>query len=182
MRLYTKTGDKGTTGIVGGKRVDKDDLIIQTVGELDELNCLMGSALDQELDEAASLFLIKVQSAVFDAGAEVSSLGTITGSYQNLIAEMEAGIDLMSEQLPVMKNFILPGGCGAAAALHLARSVSRRAERTLTSMNRAHPLSPELIIFINRLSDWLFAAARFENFRRGVSDVPWVKSTVQEHS
>lgn len=176
MRLYTKTGDKGMTGIVGGERVSKNDLIIQSVGDLDELNCTLGMGLTQDLDEKSASFLIRVQSAVFDAGAEVSSLGTIPGDYQNLVSAMEAGIDEMSDLMPVMRNFILPGGCAASASLHLARAVCRRAERTLTTMNQAHPLSPELIIFVNRLSDWLFVAARFENHRRGTEDIPWVKS------
>lgn len=176
MRLYTKTGDKGTTGIVGGQRVGKNDLIIQTVGELDELNCTLGMALTQDLDEKSSALLIHVQSAVFDAGAEVSSLGTIPGDYQKLIADLESGIDSMSDQLPVMRNFILPGGCAASASLHLARAVCRRAERSLTEMNQGHSLTPELMAFINRLSDWLFASARYENYRRGKEDIPWVKS------
>lgn len=180
MRLYTKTGDKGMTGIVGGDRVSKNDLIIQTVGDLDELNCTLGMALTCELDEKSASFLLRVQSAVFDAGAEVSSLGSIPGDYQKLISDMEASIDAMSDSLPVMRNFILPGGCRESAALHLARAVCRRAERTLTTMNQSHPLTPELIIFVNRLSDWLFAAARFENFRRGADDVAWMKSAPAE--
>lgn len=176
MKLYTKTGDKGTTGIVGGDRVSKNDLIIHTVGDLDELNCTLGMALTHELDAKTADFLTKVQSAIFDAGSEVSSLGSMSGDYQNLVSEMEASIDAMSDALPIMRNFILPGGCGAAAGLHLARAVCRRAERTLTTMHLAHALSAELMIFVNRLSDWLFAAARFENFRRGQEDIAWTRS------
>lgn len=179
MRLYTKTGDKGTTGIVGGERVSKNDLIIQVVGDLDELNCTFGLALLNDLDEATREVLVKLQSAVFDAGAEVSSLGTIPGNYQNLVAELESSIDAMTEALPVMKNFILPGGCPASASLHLARAVCRRAERSLVGLHGVHPMSSELMAFLNRLSDWLFASARFENHRRGLPDVPWIKGQVK---
>lgn len=175
MKLYTKTGDKGATGMIGGSRVPKHSLPIIVVGNLDELNCQLGLCACLDLAESTRTLLIQVQSSVFDAGAEASAQGSMPGSYSALIAGLEEDIDRLSSDLPEMRNFILPGGCQESACLHIARAVCRRAERSLAEMHEGSPFQSEILPFVNRLSDWLFVAARWENHRRGLADVPWIK-------
>lgn len=177
MRIYTKTGDKGDTGMIGGSRVAKHSLPIVVVGDLDELNCHLGLCACLDLEGSTKALLIQVQSSVFDAGAEASAQGGLPGSYGALIGGLETDIDRISSELPEMKSFILPGGCQESARLHVARAVCRRAERSLVEMHQGSPFQSEILCFINRLSDWLFIAARWENHRRGLTDVPWTKTT-----
>lgn len=175
MRIYTKTGDSGTTGLVGGTRVSKSDRRIAAIGDVDELNALIGVARSHgsEMDVA----LERVQNWLFDLGAELAT--PADGKFKNEIISdehahwLESSIDEMNEDLSPLKNFILPGGTPIAAALHHSRTVCRRAERSVIAFGEARP---ELIRFLNRLSDWLFVAARFENRTRG--DVLWSKSEI----
>lgn len=176
MKLYTRTGDTGQTGTLGGPRVSKADPLIAAVGDLDELNCQVGWARTMDLDPSTEALLARAQAAIFDAGAEASSKGAYPGSFDGIVESLEEDMDRQAASLPPLKNFILPGGAPQAAALHLCRAACRRAERSVVALNAETELSPGLLKLVNRLSDWLFSAARWENHRAGLPDVPWVKS------
>mgnify|MGYP001574001722 FL=1 len=194
MKIYTKTGDKGETGLLGGKRVDKNCLEIQLIGEVDELNASLGAALvslrgekrrgnlrvgtTTHRDCLASLAMTiqNIQRDLFKIGAEVASLQTpLSESVEKInssrVAETEKMIDEFWSELPELKNFILPGGSEAGAHLHLARTICRRLERELVAFGKTVPLRPELYIYLNRLSDFLFAAARWVNFKAGEEEI-----------
>ena len=178
MKIYTKKGDEGQTGLFGGDRVPKDDLRIRTYGTYDELNSVLGWVV-VELSGASILRerLVRVQGELFQMGAE---LATPRGKkvltpllVESHIEQMEKEIDEMEQKLAPLKNFILPGGSRPAALLHLSRTVSRRAERELVTLHRAEPQRSEVLQYANRLSDYLFVAARFANFEQKVEDIPW---------
>ena len=158
-KIYTRTGDDGTTGLADGTRVPKDDILIVALGEFDELNCLIGMILVQDLNSASRDFLRNVQNDLFDAGAELSLPGH-TAILDAHVTELEHIIDTLNEPIPPLKEFILPGGGAAATACHVARASCRRAERTLVQLNRYKPLNAALLRYINRLSDALFVLAR----------------------
>lgn len=179
MKIYTKQGDAGETGLYGGARVPKDDLRIRAYGTLDELNAALGLVLaEKRLDASLRPKLTRLQGALFQLGAELSTPRgrklSVDGIGDAETAELEREIDAMEAELEPLKNFILPGGGPAAAALHLARTVSRRAEREAVSLNRAEPLRAEVMRFLNRLSDYFFVCARYANHKSGIADVPWV--------
>ncbi|MCA9149227.1 MAG: cob(I)yrinic acid a,c-diamide adenosyltransferase [Planctomycetales bacterium] len=176
MKIYTKQGDAGETGLYGGSRVAKDDIRIEAYGTLDELSACLGQAraagLDAELDE----LLQTVQCHLFVIGAQLASplAGGPAGNLPDSAAhELEAAIDRWENELSPLKNFILPGGTTAAAALHLARVVCRRAERRVVTLDRRDAVAPATIPYLNRLGDALFVAARVVNSRAQVADVPW---------
>jgi cob(I)alamin adenosyltransferase len=180
MKIYTKGGDAGETGLYGGSRIPKDHQRLHTYGTLDELNAALGLAL-AETDLSAQLRarLLRVQNELFQIGAE---LATPAGKSSGLavveetqVTELELEIDEMEAKLQPLKNFILPGGSRSSALLHLARTVSRRGERELITLHRAEPLRPALLKYVNRLSDYLFVCARFANFENKVPDTAWVK-------
>ncbi len=181
MRIYTKTGDQGDTGLFGGPRVPKDDHRIEAYGTVDELNSLLGVARAEALPADVDALLARIQSELFSLGAELATpnpaaLGTaLVGPGHS--AALERAIDQYEAQLEPLKLFILPAGTRAAALLHLARTVCRRAERRLVTLRTAaaEPVSGELIIYLNRLSDLLFVLAREVNRRAGLADVPWQK-------
>lgn len=170
MKIYTKTGDAGDTSLFGGTRVPKDDPRIAAYGTVDELNAFIGLAratwTSSQLDEQ----LGRIQSDLFDVGAHLASPGTsrFAGVDPARIAELEQAIDAMESELAPLRNFILPGGCAAAAQLHVARTICRRAERLVVALH-----DQSSIAYLNRLSDFLFVAARFANLKHGVDDVPW---------
>lgn len=177
MKIYTKTGDDGTTGLFGGARVSKGDAIVEAYGTVDELNAVIGIARATGLDPFADQVLARVQSDLFTLGAEVACVpGEEHKLKMDLIeqadgARLEQAIDQAEKDLPPLKNFVLPGGSPQAAALHLARTVARRAERVLIRVppdERA-----EVLIYLNRLSDLLFVLARRANKLAGVEDTPW---------
>ena len=182
LKIYTKTGDTGETGLIGGKRVDKCCLEMRVIGEVDELNAALGVAIvfltchSERSEESLSGFLQSIQRDLFKIGAELASLQTnLSGSIEKIgddrVVEMEKMIDEFWAELPELKNFILPGGSEAGAHLHLARVICRRAERELVAFGKAVPLRPELYIYLNRLSDFLFAAARWVNFKAGEEEI-----------
>ena len=178
MRIYTRTGDTGETGLLGGSRVSKSDARIEAVGTMDELNATLGWVLATGPQHPLVVARLGVlQNLLFDLGAEVAADESVSGQFAVSQAEdsqvLEREMDAMNEHLGPLKNFILPGGTPAAAALHVARTVCRRAERVLVSLDRSHPQRPETIRVLNRLSDWLFVAARLENAVSQVSDVLW---------
>jgi cob(I)alamin adenosyltransferase len=180
MKIYTKTGDAGETALFGGARVSKASLRVDAYGVVDELNSVLGlvrtEPFDQELDE----LLGQVQSQLFNLGAELASapdskvaLGVALVSEREVQA-LERAIDRADQELPPLKTFVLPGGSRAAAHLHLARTVCRRAERKLVLLAQSETLRPEVVRYVNRLSDALFVFARLANQRLGVADVPWL--------
>jgi cob(I)alamin adenosyltransferase len=183
MKIYTKKGDSGETGLFGGERVPKDHLRIRTYGTLDELNSVLGLALAEEgLSAALRKGLSRVQGELFQLGAELATprgKSVPSGLIQeHEILSLEQEIDSMERQLPPLQSFILPGGSRVAAQLHVGRTVVRRAERELVVLNRAEPLREPVLRYVNRLSDYLFVAARYANHEAGVADVPWVAPAV----
>jgi cob(I)alamin adenosyltransferase len=183
-KIYTRTGDDGTTGLFGGPRVRKNDLRVAAYGDVDELNSHLGVILAGELPETLRSMLTQLQHELFDLGGELASpdpveMGTRTLG-RSQVERLESQIDELSDAVPPLRQFVLPGGSLAAARLHVARTVCRRAERTLLSLIEAAPgqIGPVPLVFLNRLSDWLFVAARFANFSSGVPDVAW-KPTVR---
>ncbi|MGK5083905.1 cob(I)yrinic acid a,c-diamide adenosyltransferase [Bdellovibrionota bacterium FG-1] len=182
MKIYTKQGDAGETGLFGNVRVPKDDLRIQSYGALDELNAALGIVLArQELSSELRNQLSRIQAELFQLGAELATPRGKTTRVRLLgnseIQHMEQDIDTMEAVLPPLSTFILPGGCLCSADLHLARTMSRRTEREMTSLHRAEPLRPVVLQYINRLSDFLFVCARVANHQQGVADIPWVAPT-----
>jgi len=178
-KIYTRTGDDGTTGLGDGQRVPKDDLRIACIGTVDELNSLIGlirASLPASKETATNPLddeLSRIQHELFDLGGELS----IPGYYilkAEYVARLEKSIDAMNESLPMLKNFILPAGSLATAHTHLARAVCRRAERELATLaKRDDNLSAHAPIYLNRLSDWLFVAARAIARLGGGSEVLW---------
>jgi cob(I)alamin adenosyltransferase len=180
MKIYTKTGDDGTTGLIGGKRVRKSDERIECIGEIDELNASIGLAAVSAPEDITErlhvvqneLFVIGSHLAVPEATAVPSYLPPIE---EAMVGRLEMEIDAAEAELTPLKNFILPGGCETAARLHLARCVCRRAERFLIAFSEDRPVVPVILTYLNRLSDWLFVQARWANKVAGVADVPWEK-------
>lgn len=182
-KIYTKTGDDGTTGLATGPRRLKSDLRVEAYGTIDETNSFIGLAR-QHTQELATLdaMLMRIQNDLFDLGADLSTpdIGE-TLAYEPLriiaaqVTRLEAEIDELNADLDPLRSFVLPGGSGAAAALHIARTVARRAERLMVDLARVDGeiVSGEALAYVNRLSDFLFVAARWTN-GRGKSDVLWV--------
>ncbi len=158
-RIYTRTGDRGTTALGDGKRIDKDAPRMEAVGDVDELNSVLGMVLADPVAEPLRNALTAVQNDLFDIGGELSVPGrdVITDHY---VQRLEQAIDRFNAELPPLENFILPGGGHAAAACHLARAVCRRAERRLVTLAREESVPAPLIAYLNRLSDLLFVIAR----------------------
>lgn len=182
MKLYTKTGDDGTTGLFGGGRVPKASVRVGAYGTVDELNAVLGVARAHGLPAPLDALLASIQSELFVVGAE---LACVPGKEQKMkmrlvdgedIGRLEAAIDASEAELPALQSFVLPGGSREAATLHVARTVCRRAEREVLAIDGAE-VRPELVMYLNRLSDLLFSLARGENLRLGVADVPWVPRT-----
>ncbi len=178
IKIYTKTGDKGETGLPGGGRVPKDAKVTEVCGSIDELNTVLGLARAARVPDDVDRLLDRIQSRLFDLGAEVARLGAETHSARRIeatdVQALEEAIDQFEAELPPLRNFILPGGAFAAAQLHFARAVCRRAERWLVGLMREVPgLSPEILIYLNRLSDLLFVLARVVNLRAGQPETIW---------
>ncbi|MBS1784599.1 MAG: cob(I)yrinic acid a,c-diamide adenosyltransferase [Acidobacteria bacterium] len=179
MKLYTRGGDKGSTGLFGGDRVAKDHPRLRAYGTLDELNCVIG-LLRLHAKAASSDDLQRVQHDLFVLGAMLATpeekkdlLGAKMTTPTWTIADMEGDIDRLTALAPPMTAFVLPGGCEASAHAHLARTVCRRAEREVVALNEEVAVDPAVLIYLNRLSDWLFALARAENAAAGVADIEW---------
>ena len=174
-KIYTRTGDAGSAGLVDGSRVSKSGLRMAAIGEVDEANAAIGVAV-AALDEGAITDqLLEIQNDLFDLGADVATPGEIDGALRivgSQVERLEREIDAMNADLPPLESFILPGGSASVAALHLARAIVRRAERAAVALNEAEPLNPSLLAYLNRLSDHLFVAARFVAAREG-GDVLW---------
>jgi len=172
-KIYTRTGDKGTTGLGDGSRVDKDSLRVETFGTVDELNSLVGLVLSAELDDQVRACLTRTQHELFDLGGELCMPG-YTLIPDDFIDQLEADLDHFNEDLPPLKDFILPGGSEPAARCHLARTVCRRAERLLVSLSKIEDINEASLRYLNRLSDLLFVLARVLARAHGGSEVTWV--------
>jgi cob(I)alamin adenosyltransferase len=175
MKIYTKTGDDGSTGLIGGKRVSKSDDRIECFGNVDELNAAIGWAQVASGPELTAK-LRAAQNELFVIGAQLARPEPINDPplAETSIARLESEIDAAEAQLAPLKNFILPGGSETSARLHLARTICRRAERILVKFAEDHPAPKIAITYLNRLSDWLFVQARLANRLAGVEDIPWV--------
>lgn len=171
-KIYTRTGDKGTTGLGDGSRVDKDNVRVETCGNLDELNSVIGLLLCNEVPEPAREKLNAIQHRLFDLGGEFSIPGSKVIT-QNHIDELEEYLDLLNADLEPLKEFILPGGSQAASVCHIARCVCRRAERTAVTLSKAQSVNELSIAYLNRLSDLLFVMCRHLNKSAGTDDVLW---------
>ena len=178
-KVYTRTGDDGTTGLGGGQRVPKDGLRVSAYGSVDELNSVLGVALATGVAEALAKPLKRIQNDLFHLGSDLCILEEEKATFKVATIEprhvemLETLLDSLTEQLDYLENFILPGGDLTAAHLHVARTVCRRAERDVISLSRQEPVGPETIRYLNRLSDTLFVMARFQNLKSGVGDVLW---------
>ncbi|MEH6470232.1 MAG: cob(I)yrinic acid a,c-diamide adenosyltransferase [Halopseudomonas sp.] len=172
-KIYTRTGDTGTTGLGDGSRIDKDDQRIEAIGDIDELNSCVG-LLCCELVETDPLQadLYEVQQNLFNLGGELSVPGYALVDDQHIL-QLEQLLDSLNAELPPLKDFILPGGNRAASACHLARSICRRVERRVVTLARQHEVRPQCQSYLNRLSDLLFVAARLLARRDGGQEVLW---------
>jgi cob(I)alamin adenosyltransferase len=178
MKIYTKTGDEGTTALFGGKRVSKADLRIETYGTVDELNSWMGLIRDQEVNRSRKDFLVEIQDRLFTVGSMLATepgntkvrIPTLSG---NDVSALEAEIDRMETTLPPMRSFVLPGGHQAVSFCHVGRTVCRRAERLTISLKETEPVEPIVIQYLNRLSDYLFVLARKMTQELQAEETPW---------
>ena len=171
-KIYTRTGDDGTTGLADGSRVAKDGARIEAIGAVDELNSAIGMLLTENLPQHMSATFTGVQHDLFDLGGELSVPGHPVVSKSH-VARLERELDAMNDKLPALKDFVLPGGSRAAATAHVARALCRRTERRLVTLTRAQSVPPLLLQYLNRLSDLLFVAARALNRHAGRADVLW---------
>lgn len=176
MKLYTKTGDDGSTGLFGGARVQKNDCRVTAYGTVDETNAAIGLCAAVCTREETLSLLRQIQSDLFILGGELATAAGATPKVaiaDDRIAQLERWIDEACADVPPLKTFVLPGGCELAARLHYGRTVCRRAERDVVSLTQKETVSSAVVIYLNRLSDLLFALARAANHRAGVADIPW---------
>ena len=177
MKIYTKTGDSGDTGLFAGPRVRKDDCRIEAFGAVDEVNALLGLTRCEPLFAELATVVARLQHELFDVGAELATPDPARAGLPQIgeahVAALECDIDAFEDTLPPLKQFILPGGSRAASLLHLARTVCRRAERRITTLSDQAPINRQLLAYVNRLSDLLFVLARAANASAGLPDVPW---------
>jgi cob(I)alamin adenosyltransferase len=180
MKIYTKTGDDGTTGLFGGGRVSKASARIECYGTVDELNSVIGVVLSKHCSTSGAEYLSIVQNTLFVLGADLAtphgSKTIIERITDDHAAQIETWIDTLESDLQPLKNFIVPGGSDSAAMLHLARTVCRRAERLCVAAKDSEQLGDAVVHYLNRLSDFLFVLARWENHDAGIADTPWINS------
>src|SRR5258708_4188008 len=180
MKIYTRTGDDGTTGLFGGSRRSKADARVEAYGTVDEANAFIGVARSAGLPADMDAVLTAVQSELFTIGAELACTPGAEAKLKMTLIDaaaaerLEHAIDVAEEGLAPLRAFVLPGGSGAAAALHVARCVVRRAERAVIACAANAPVRKEIVVYLNRLSDLLFTFARRANHVAGIADVPWV--------
>lgn len=177
MKLYTKRGDDGMTDLIGGARVPKHHPRVAAYGGVDELNAMIGLACAGCEMDALRQPLITAQARLFDLGAQLATPGSDQDAKPRITTDhaeqIEGQIDALSERVPPLRSFILPGGTGLAARLHVARTVCRRAERGVVELAQTEPVDPAAPVYLNRLADLLFVLARVANAEAGVDDVPW---------
>lgn len=174
-KIVTRTGDAGTTGLADNTRVAKTDARVAALGDVDELNSQLGVLLAHELPAAVRDALTRVQHELFNLGGEISLPGSIVVKDEH-VAALEDSVTTLNEDLPPLKEFVLPGGNPPAAAAHLARAICRRAERALWALNEAAPLNPNAMRYLNRLSDLLFVCGRILARENGGQEVVWKRN------
>ena len=178
-KVYTRTGDDGTTALGAGGRVPKDSPRVEAYGTVDELNSFLGAAIAAGLDQNLADALGGIQNDLFHLGSDLcvtekdKAARPVPRIEARHVAALERWIDRLSEDLPPLENFVLPGGSPAAAQLHVARAVCRRAERLVVALSRKEAVGDQVVVYLNRLSDALFVMARWENRSKGVPDVLW---------
>jgi len=177
MKIYTRTGDDGRTSLIGGRRVAKNDPRIEAYGTLDELNSFVGAARATWIDSPIDGELLQIQHDLFEIGAQLASLENekgFDGVAPERVGAIESAIDAMDRELPPLTSFVLPGGTSASAALQVARTVCRRAERLVIGLaGQFH--TGTTVTYLNRLSDYFFVAARYANLKLGARDIPWTR-------
>ena len=179
FKIYTKTGDDGTSGLIGGTRVKKYDERLEAYGTIDELNSWIGMIISAIDDGSIKKVLVSVQNDLFLVGSHLATDDARSDLKEKLpfkeseIDLLEKEIDRMQESLAMLRNFILPGGCIASNYAHVARTVCRRAERRIARLNNSQSTEKSLLIFINRLSDYLFVLSRYINFKTGFKETFW---------
>ncbi len=179
MKIYTRTGDDGTTGLIGGSRVKKHNIRLESYGTIDELNSFIGLIRSMQTDQHADQILEIIQNKLFVIGANLATEESITLIKKQLpckkadIELLEKEMDLMNNDLPELRNFILPGGSQAASFCHVARTVCRRAERKIVELSEKAEVDPNLIKFVNRLSDYLFVLSRKINLDQKTPEILW---------
>ena len=186
MKIYTKTGDTGKTSLLGGSRVDKDCMEIDAIGEVDELNSYIGILIEEADDASYARVrnkLLSIQHNLFTLGSMIAAVQTTVIKIPVLkksdITKLEKWIDAMTDELPPLTQFILPGGGECATTAFFARAICRRAERRVVELKKENTMfSPVAVQYLNRLSDFLFTLARWFNLKEGVKDVPWEKPRV----
>lgn len=179
MKIYTKTGDDGTTSLFSGGRVTKHHLRVESYGTVDELNSYLGLARSVEITDLANSQLEIIQNHLFRLGADLATPMNAKAEWLIRITEseiqwLEETIDALSQNLPELKNFILPGGVSVAAHLHIARTICRRAERLVVALQEVEDINGKSLIYLNRLSDYLFTLARYENSQNDEPETKWV--------
>jgi cob(I)alamin adenosyltransferase len=181
MKIYTRTGDKGETGLFGGERVSKSNLRLNAYGSIDELNSFLGLAITEVTSKEIKDVLTDLQNKLFVLGADLAAPETeknkklkITRLPESYIKDTEQAIDKFDAGLDELKNFILPGGSKGSALLHICRTISRRAEREVVALKNTEHIGENIIIFLNRLSDLFFVLSRFENKYSNIPDTKWI--------
>ena len=179
-KIYTRTGDDGSSGLVDGSRVSKSSARMAAIGEVDEANAAIGMAIAELIPGDLTEHLLGIQNDMFDLGADLATPGEIgLRIVASQVARLEQAIDVMNAELEPLQSFILPGGSIAVAALHLARTVVRRAERAAVALNESEPLNPHLLAYLNRLSDLLFVTARYVAAKEG-GDILWKPGAMRD--
>jgi len=178
MSIYTKFGDKGKTSLYGGKTVSKASLRVNTYGTLDELNSFLGVVLSGKSEKKVEKELKIIQNDLFEIGASLASPATnkqaVLGNYlKKRVTDFEKEIDSLTKKLPELENFILPGGGKTGSNLHFARTLARRAERRVVELSEKEKINPQILIYLNRLSDLLFTYARFINHKEKKKEILW---------
>ena len=191
MKIYTKTGDKGTTGLYGGTRVPKYHLRIEAYGTVDELNSNIGLIRDQKISEHINTTLLRIQNELFTLGSMLATpeeKKTLKSGKERLnipkitdesVQFLENEIDLMNEDLPPMTHFILPGGHATVSYCHIARCVCRRAERISVQLSNEETINEQVLIYLNRLSDYLFVLARKLSIDNQSAEIPWIPVKIE---
>ncbi|HLG18531.1 MAG TPA: cob(I)yrinic acid a,c-diamide adenosyltransferase [Bdellovibrionota bacterium] len=182
MKIYTKAGDRGDTGLLGDTRVPKDHGLLEAYGTIDELNASLGLLSSEDIDASLRKALTRIQNELFGVGTDLAApydsggnslSGKIVRFSDEPTQRLEQEIDTAEAKLKPLRQFILPRGSRASGLLHLSRTICRRAERRIAPLVREGKANPAILVFVNRLSDWLFVMARSANHRAGISDVPW---------
>lgn len=181
MKIYTKTGDRGTTGLIGGERRPKSDIQIEAYGTVDELNSHLGLVADRSVNNGRRELHTRLQSVLFDVGAHLAigeeyDRDKLPKLHEQVITQLESEIDQMNTELEELKSFILPGGNEQISQTHIARSVCRRAERRVVALSEEIEVDDFIIVLLNRLSDYLFVLARWMAKELKVKEIPWTPS------